>query len=716
MLTVGVLGSTNGTSFQPILDAIYDGRLPHVRIGAVISNVERAGILQKAHTADVPNYFIAHENKTRKAFEQELIAKLQLHGVDIILLIGYMRVLSPVFLAAFPGRVVNIHPSLLPSHAGGMDLNVHQAVIDAKDTVSGCTLHLVDEGVDTGKILVQKECNVEEGETSQTLKQKVQQLEGEAFVELLSEPETYLDLGPLRMVKRALLSVSNKDGIVPFAKKLAAAGVELVSTGGTAHALKEAGLTVIDAATFTGYPEMMQGRVKTLHPAIHGAILGRRDSHADEATTHGIQWIDLVVCNLYPFADVIAKPETDKATAIENIDIGGPSMIRSAAKNVDWVSVVVNPSDYETVAAEIAGRGGITAKTRSTLQAKAFAHTAWYDATISQYFSSSEASTYPIPTTLVDTLRYGENPHQDAQVFRLDGQSPSLADVIIHQGKKLSYNNYLDVDAAIRIVRSFSDATAVVVKHANPCGVASHPDIEEAFQRAYASDSRSAFGGIVSLNRECTSPIATAITSVFAEVVIAPSYTTEARTILAKKKNLRVIEFPPIASLDKRRKEFRSLLGAMLVQDAEVKGVTQDDLTVATRRSPSQRETEDLLFAWRVISHAKSNAILIAKNQATVGLGAGQVSRVDATYLAIRKAQLSLTSFDAAIAFDLQLDGCVLASDAFFPFRDNIDAIAKAGIRAIIQPGGSMRDSEVIQACDEYDISMVFTGSRCFRH
>lgn len=715
-MNVAVLGSTKGTSLQPIIDAKSEGRLPHVVLGPIISNDPDAYILTRAQQAGLPNYCVKSESRSRDEFEKKLIDLLETQRVDMILLIGFMRILTPTFLHKYQGKVINVHPSLLPAFAGGMDIDVHQAVIDAGVVETGCTLHLVDEGIDTGEVIMQKKCPVLVEDTAMTLKKKVQALEGQAFVELLSSPKTYLKKQQAQQIRRALISVSNKDGIVEFARTLVERGIDIISTGGTAKILREHNIHVTEAADVTNFPEMMQGRVKTLHPAIHGGILGKRDEHKEDAQANNIEWIDLVICNLYPFADVVSNPNASRSEVIEHIDIGGPSMIRSAAKNVDWVSVVIDPSDYEELGAQISNTGTISHETRNMLQAKAFAHTAWYDSMISQYFSHQQTQHLSFPLSLFDTPRYGENPHQVAQVFRSDGFSPSLLDAKVHQGKKLSYNNYLDSDAAIRIVRSFSDPTAVVVKHANPCGVASHADIDEAFRRAYAADHRSAFGGIISLNRACTSGIAQQINSVFAEVIIAPSFTQEAREVLAKKKNLRVVEFGPVTTMDTSRKEFRSILGGVLVQDADTKQLDPASLTIPTRRHSTKRELDDLLFAWSVIAHAKSNAILICKDKATVGLGAGQVSRVDATYLSIRKAQLSLVDFNAAIAFDIQLDGCVLASDAFLPFRDNIDAIAKAGIQAIIQPGGSVRDPEVIKACDEYDIAMVFTGARSFRH
>ncbi len=512
-------------------------------------------------------------------------------------------------------------------------------------------------------------------------------------------------------IKRALISVSDKTNLTQFAQSLVAAGIEIISTGGTAKTLRDAGIPVIEISDFTGFPEMMDGRVKTLHPKVHGGILGLRDIHSEIAQKENIQWIDLVICNLYPFSKTIQKPHVSEDEAIEHIDIGGPSMIRSAAKNVGWVTVVVDPNDYTMVLEELTTHHGITFQTRKKLSAKAFGHTAQYDAIIHTYFNSES---YPEALTLTYNkfydLRYGENPHQTACVYKEpNNQNHTILNATIHQGKQLSYNNINDADGALALVREFNEPACVVVKHANPCGVAIGNDISEVFTRAYNADTLSAFGGVICLNRICTAAIAEHIAAVFAEIVIAPCYEPKALEILSQKKNLRVLE---TGTIDKpaAHQEFRHVEGGLLLQDSNVHLLTQADLKVVTTKIPSDEQLTTMLFAWNVLKYIKSNAILIAKENTTIGVGAGQVSRVDAVDTALKKA-------------GDKIQNSILASDAFFPFRDSIDKIAstrpsngQAGITAIIQPGGSIKDQEVIDACNEHGIAMVFTGVRCFKH
>jgi phosphoribosylaminoimidazolecarboxamide formyltransferase / IMP cyclohydrolase len=499
-------------------------------------------------------------------------------------------------------------------------------------------------------------------------------------------------------IKRALISVSNKAGVTDFARKLSQLGIEIFSTGGTSKLLRDANIPVRDVAEITQFPEMMDGRVKTLHPKIHGGILGLRDEHAAVAKEHGIDWIDLVIVNLYPFAETIKKPNTTFDEAIENIDIGGPTMIRSAAKNMGWVGVVVDPADYTEIAKEIEATQSLTFATRKKLATKAFTHTAEYDTLISHYLLNTQALNLNL--TKVTDLRYGENPHQKASAYAFPGATGILT-AKQHQGKELSYNNIADADAAVSCAREFAEPACVIVKHANPCGVATSDTIEDAFQNAFQADSVSAFGGIVALNRTVTKQVAEQMAQIFFEVIIAPGYTADALTVLSGKPNLRVL------ALDFQQQpmsqEIKFIDGGLLIQDKDHSIVTLTDLKTVTKAQPTVQELESLLFAWRVVKHIKSNAILIAKNNVTLGVGAGQVSRIDAVELAIKKAQSQLT-------------GAVLASDAFFPFRDSVDRIASTGIKAIIQPGGSVRDEEVIAACDENGIAMVFTNKRCFKH
>lgn len=503
-------------------------------------------------------------------------------------------------------------------------------------------------------------------------------------------------------MKRALISVSDKTHLIEFARGLTELDIEIISTGGTSQLLRAASIPVRDVSEVTNFPEIMDGRLKTLHPKVHGGILGRRDEHAAVAKQHDINWIDLVVVNLYPFAETIKKPDVTFTDAIENIDIGGPTMIRSAAKNMEWAGVVVDPKDYDTVLSELRADQGLSFATRRGLATKAFAHTAQYDALINRYLADSK---FPEQLNLnlekFADLRYGENPHQAACAYQFTGNHSGILAAKQHQGKQLSYNNIADADAAVACVREMTQPACVIVKHANPCGVAVAENIYEAFQRAFNADSLSAFGGIVALNQTCTKQVAEALTKIFIEVLIAPAYEAEALTILSSKTNLRVLELS--SSQSNLKQEYKFVDGGLLVQDRDLSVISEQDLQLVTQRRPTADEMSTMLFAWRVIKHIKSNAILIAKQNVTMGVGAGQVSRVDAVELAIRKAGKDLT-------------GTVLASDAFFPFRDSIDHIGKTGIRAIIQPGGSVRDEEVIAACNEHDIAMVLTGQRCFKH
>jgi phosphoribosylaminoimidazolecarboxamide formyltransferase/IMP cyclohydrolase len=526
------------------------------------------------------------------------------------------------------------------------------------------------------------------------------------------------DLAPLR---RALLSVFDKTGLVDFAQALHQAGVELLSTGGSAQMLRQAGLPVKDVAEVTGFPEMMDGRVKTLHPMVHGGLLGLRDdpAHLASMEEHGIGPIDLLVVNLYPFQETVAKG-SDYATCVENIDIGGPAMIRAAAKNHAFVTVVTDARDYGLVLNQLSENAGQTRLAfRKTLAQRAFALTAAYDAAVSTWMAGAIGETTPrhraFAGTLAQTLRYGENPHQSA-AFYVDGSNrPGVATARQWQGKELSYNNINDTDAAFELVSEFDPAKAAcaIIKHANPCGVAEGDSLLDAYKRAYDCDRTSAFGGIVALNRTLDAATAEEIVQIFTEVVIAPGADEAARAVFAGKKNLRLLTTDRLADVQAGGLAFKQVSGGFLVQDRDNGRLSPDDLKVVTRRAPSDREMADLLFAWRVAKHVKSNAIIYVKDGATVGIGAGQMSRVDSTRIAARKSQ------DMAEALGLSAPltkGSVVASDAFFPFSDGLITAAEAGATAIIQPGGSMRDADVIAAADERGLAMVFTGMRHFRH
>ena len=520
----------------------------------------------------------------------------------------------------------------------------------------------------------------------------------------------------LTPVRRALLSVSDKVGIVEFARALKERGIEILSTGGTAKLLVRHGISVKEVAEHTGFPEIMGGRVKTLHPKIHGGLLGRRGLDEAVMREHGIEPIDLLAVNLYPFAATVARPDCTYDDAVENIDIGGPAMVRAAAKNHASVTVVVDPADYRALLDELAANQGATdTAMRQMLAAKAFAHTAQYDAMVSAYFTGTiggESEAFPEDLNLsfrkrLD-LRYGENPHQRAAFYadsRAIGASISQAEQT--QGKELSYNNIADADTALECVRQFEAPACVIVKHANPCGVALGTTVISAYENAYRTDPTSAFGGIIAFNRELDVPAARAILErQFVEVILAPQVSAEARSVLAAKEGIRVLEVGDLARPVSQLFEYKSVAGGLLVQTRDAASLGIQDLRVVTRREPTPAELEDLLFAWRVTKYVKSNAIVCVKDRATVGIGAGQMSRVVSSKIAALKAQdegLSLASASAA-------------SDAFFPFRDGLDVLAGLGIKSVIQPGGSKRDAEVIGAADEHGIAMVLTGIRHFRH
>jgi len=516
-------------------------------------------------------------------------------------------------------------------------------------------------------------------------------------------------------IRRALLSVSNKDGLVDFARALHQRGVILLSTGGTAALLEKNGIAVTEVSAHTGFPEIMDGRVKTLHPKIHGGLLGRRGIDDEVMRAHGIEAIDLVVVNLYPFAATVAKPDCTFEDAIENIDIGGPAMVRAAAKNHDRVAVIVDPLDYAGILDEINGaEGGVSEQTRRRLAAKAYAHTASYDSAVASYLArvtENASAEFPPSLTLhfrkrMD-LRYGENPHQTGSFYTVaDLQGSCIGSATQLQGKTLSYNNIADGDTAFECVRQFAEPACVIVKHANPCGVAVAADTLAAYDKAFRTDPTSAYGGIIAFNRPLTANTARAIVErQFVELIIAPEVDPEALEVCARKENVRVLSTGGLKPSNIRH-EYRSVNGGLLVQTRDEGMVSKADLKIVTKRQPTPAELDDLLFAWQVCKYVKSNAIVYARERTTLGVGAGQMSRVVSSRIAAMKAKDE----------GLEVAGAVMASDAFFPFRDGLDVAAEFGIKAVIQPGGSMRDNEVIAAADEHGMAMVLTGMRHFRH
>lgn len=514
-------------------------------------------------------------------------------------------------------------------------------------------------------------------------------------------------------IQRALISVSDKAGLVEFARELAALKVEIISTGGTAKLLAGNGIAVVQISDFTGFPEMLDGRVKTLHPKVHGGLLHLRDNpeHLKQVAAHDIKPIDLVVVNLYPFEQTVAKPNVEFHDAIENIDIGGPSMLRSAAKNHGFVTVIVDPADYAPVIAELKKDGNTTIETRRRLAQKVFARTAAYDGAISAYLSSTLTAqrvtrddVFSLSLPKAQDLRYGENPHQRAALY---------GDFHKHfqqlHGKELSYNNILDISAAAGLMAEFTDdpPTVAILKHTNPCGLGSGDSLAEAWTRAFETDKQAPFGGIIVVNRPLDPPIAKAIAEIFSEVIIAPDYTAEAKELLQKKKNLRLIQQRSAFSVQRAALDVRSVTGgSLLVQDRDTKQLTGADLKIVTKRQPTKDELRAMIFGWRVVKHVKSNAIVYAAPDRTLGIGAGQMSRVDSSRIAVWKAKEA----------GLSLQGSIIASDAFFPFPDGLIAAAEAGATAAIQPGGSVKDVEVIAAANERNVAMVFTGVRHFRH
>ena len=517
-----------------------------------------------------------------------------------------------------------------------------------------------------------------------------------------------------KTITRALISVSDKTGVLDFCKELDQLGIEILSTGGTAKLLAKNNVSVTEVSDYTGFPEMMDGRVKTLHPKVHGGILGRRGTDDEVMAANGIKPIDLVVVNLYPFEQTVANPDCDLATAIENIDIGGPTMIRAAAKNHADVAVIVDPNDYQSTVNELKNNNSsISEQTRFNLALKSFEHTARYDTAISAYLGAVNQVQFPETLNLqfhhTQSMRYGENPHQNAAFYtEKSPESGTIAAATQLQGKELSYNNIADADAALECVKSFTEQpTCVIVKHANPCGVAQASDIFTAYDLAYATDPTSAFGGIIAFNQELDEKTAAEIINrQFVEVIIAPVINPAAKAVLAEKKNVRVLECGAWSNTNQSSLDFKRVASGLLVQDKDLGQISEDDIKVVSKRQPTEQQMADMLFAWKVGKFVKSNAIVYCKNGQTIGVGAGQMSRVYSAKIAGIKAADE----------GLIVPGSAMASDAFFPFRDGIDAAAEAGIAAIIQPGGSMRDNEVIEAADEHDIAMVFTGMRHFRH
>jgi phosphoribosylaminoimidazolecarboxamide formyltransferase/IMP cyclohydrolase len=659
--------------------------------------------------------------------DEPLAAALRAAQPSLVVLAGYMRIVGPAVLGAFPGRILNVHPSLLPSFPGG------HAIRDALEHgvgLTGCTVHVVDATLDGGPIVVQEAVAMAPGDDEVTLHARIQAVEHRvvprAVALFLSGAVTIegrrvrLDAGAadarLPRRRRALISVSDKTGSLELAEGLVQLGFEIVSSGGTARHLREGGLPVTDVEAVTGFPEMLDGRVKTLHPRIHAGILAdrRRAEHRRQLIEAGIEAFELVVVNLYPFAAAAARPEIGIDELIEEIDIGGPSLLRAAAKNHASVGVLSDPATYGAVLAELRAADGLSPHTREGLAVAAFRHTAAYDARIAAELGARlEVSDAPFPPHLVLglervlALRYGENPHQAAALYRLPGTDPAsgpfATGVDQRQGKPLSYNNLLDAAAAAGLARDLRGPACVIVKHTNPCGAAEAEDPLAAWEAALAGDPVSAFGGVVALTRPIDAALAERLTAIFLEVVVAPDVTPDAAAALARKPNLRVIVDAHLGTPPGPARELRSAGGGILASEADTAGDDPESWRPATSRTPTAGERRDLDLAWRVARHVKSNAIVLVRDGAVVGVGAGQMSRVDSARLAVAKAAGRTV-------------GAACASDAFFPFPDAVEACLEAGVRAFVQPGGSVRDAEVIGVAEGAGATMVLTALRHFRH
>jgi phosphoribosylaminoimidazolecarboxamide formyltransferase/IMP cyclohydrolase len=769
-LNVAVFASGGGTNFQALLE---HGAHDLWGIRLLVMN-RQGGAADRAEAAGIPVRVVPTRDRPAADVARETLEALDAFDIDVILLAGYLRLLPPEVVARFEGRILNIHPALLPDFGGkGMyGRRVHEAVIDSGVRESGATVHLVTEAYDEGAILGQWHVPVLPEDTAEELAARVLRAEhrlypsavdhlcralraghppermGDVWLEeppaaasVRSEPRAPTESPDFTqastntedgIMKRALLSVSDKSGIVELGRALTERGWEVLSTGGTARALREAGVEVTSVSDVTKHPEMMDGRVKTLHPAIHAGLLARRDREDDMAALaeQGYGPIDLVAVNLYPFRETIARGDVPVGEAMEKVDIGGPTMIRAAAKSHRDVWVVVDPEDYEDVLAAIDGADDATL--RMQLAAKVFQHISAYDAAVAGYLLeqaggwAGDGLGARLETSLrrVQTLRYGENPDQAAAFY--GPETPAgISALEQHHGKELSYNNILDLDGALLSLAPFAHSprpAVAIIKHTTPCGLGVGDTLAEAYERALATDPVSAFGSVIAVNRPVDAGAAELMSKLFIECLVAPAYSDEAMAKLTEKKNIRVLTFPAGTAGEGATSRFladhgrvpeprvlRSVYGGTLAQTPPIPpfyGSRDASWTVATQRQPTDAEWDDLCFAWAAIFGVKSNAILLARDGGVLGIGAGQMSRVDSSKIAVRKAA------DAG----LELAGSVLASDAFFPFRDGVDAAADAGVRAVIQPGGSKRDDEVIAAADEHGIAMVFTGRRLFRH
>ncbi|NRO36524.1 Bifunctional purine biosynthesis protein PurH [Lactobacillus helveticus] len=711
-MKIAILASGNGTNFEVLTKKFQAGEIPGTE-ALMFCNHPNAPVIKRAQRLGIPyETFSVKECGSKQAYEARLLKVLKEYKIDFIILSGYLRVVGSTILNEYPDSIVNLHPALLPKYPG---LNsIARAFVDYQRGLidkTGVTVHFIDARLDHGPIIAQKAVPIYPDDTEETLETRVHETEHELFPMAVSEViQTRMKRG--NKVKRALVSVSDKTNLVPFVKGLVENHYEIISTGGTKKKLDEAGIKTISVEEITGFPEILDGRVKTLNPYIHGGLLAERDKpeHMKTLEKLNIHTIDLVCVNLYPFKQTIEKPNVELADAIENIDIGGPSLLRAASKNYASVTVVTDQADYDRVLKEITENGDTNLKTRAELAAKVFRTTAAYDALIAEYLTKQTGLEDPEKLTLTydlkQRMRYGENSHQKAWLYEdaLPKKFSILQAEQLH-GKKLSYNNIKDADEALRAIREFqAEPTVVAMKHMNPCGIGRGKTLEEAWDRAYEADSISIFGGVIALNRQVDLATAKKMHKIFLEIVIAPGFDDDALAVLEKKKNIRLLQLDFSHENEPVRYETVSVMGGLLMQEQDVLNENVADWKCVTDVKPTEQQLKTMMFALKAVKHTKSNAIVVANNERTLGVGAGQPNRIDSAKIAVKHAGEAIDNT------------AVMSSDAFFPFGDCVEYAGKHGIKAIVQPGGSVRDQESIESANKYGIAMVFTGYRHFRH
>lgn len=711
-MKIAILASGNGTNFEVLTKKFQAGEIPGTE-ALMFCNHPNAPVIKRAQRLGIPyETFSVKECGSKQAYEARLLKVLKEYKIDFIILSGYLRVVGSTILNEYPDLIVNLHPALLPKYPGLNSIarafaDYQRGLIDK----TGVTVHFIDARLDHGPIIAQKAVPIYPDDTEETLETRVHETEHELFPMAVSEViQTRMKRG--NKVKRALVSVSDKTNLVPFVKGLVENHYEIISTGGTKKKLDEAGIKTISVEEITGFPEILDGRVKTLNPYIHGGLLAERDKpeHMKTLEKLNIHTIDLVCVNLYPFKQTIEKPNVELADAIENIDIGGPSLLRAASKNYASVTVVTDQADYDRVLKEITENGDTNLKTRAELAAKVFRTTAAYDALIAEYLTKQTGLEDPEKLTLTydlkQKMRYGENSHQKAWLYEdaLPKKFSVLQAEQLH-GKKLSYNNIKDADEALRAIREFqAEPTVVAMKHMNPCGIGRGKTLEEAWDRAYEADSISIFGGVIALNRQVDLATAKKMHKIFLEIVIAPGFDDDALAVLEKKKNIRLLQLDFSHENEPVRYETVSVMGGLLMQEQDVLNENVADWKCVTDVKPTEQQLKTMMFALKAVKHTKSNAIVVANNERTLGVGAGQPNRIDSAKIAVKHAGEAIDNT------------AVMSSDAFFPFGDCVEYAGKHGIKAIVQPGGSVRDQESIESANKYGIAMVFTGYRHFRH